>query len=155
MPRRLPLAVVVLAACALPAASQPAQAPLLSVKEVMRHVLNPAAERFWKGSGSVSTEAGVEERAPTSDAAWAEMADAAAVVQESGNLLLMEGRRPPEEAWTRYARQLAEAGAAGMAAARAKDPDKVFETGGEIYNACFACHARYIPRPANSLWKQP
>ncbi|MCR5878724.1 hypothetical protein [Phenylobacterium sp. J367] len=151
------LAALILAA---PALAQPAPAaglsgPMLSVRDVMRHIVNPAAERFWKGSGSVSTEDGVEERTPTSDAAWAEMVDAAAVVQESGNLLMMQGRARDQDAFARYSRQLAEAGAAGMAAAQAKDPDKVFETGGQIYDACFACHARYIPRPANSLWKQP
>ncbi|HVI31348.1 hypothetical protein [Phenylobacterium sp.] len=160
MPRPLAAALIAALACAWPAASQPGPAqpgaaPMLSVREVMRHIVNPAAERFWKGSGSVSTEEGVEERAPTSDAAWAEMVDAAAVVQESGALLAMDGRARDQDAWLRYSRQLAVAGAAGVAAARAKDPDKVFETGGEIYNACFACHARYIPRPANSLWKQP
>lgn len=155
MSRHIPLVLILFAALAAPAASQTASGPTLSVKEVMRHVVNPNAERFWKGGGSVSTEAGVEERAPTSDAAWAEMVDAAATLQEAGNLLMAEGRGPDREAWVRYARQLAVAGAAGVEAARAKDADKVFETGGEIYNACFACHARYIPRPANSLWKQP
>lgn len=160
MPRPLAAALIAVAliaggACAWPAVSQPQPEPMLSVREVMRHIVNPAAERFWKGSGSVSTEDGVEERAPTSDAAWAEMVDAAAMVQESGALLAMDGRARDQEAWMRYARQLAVAGQAGVAAARGRDPDKVFETGGEIYNACFACHARYIPRPANSLWKQP
>lgn len=155
LPATLIAALIAAGACAWPAASQPGPAPMLSVREVMRHIVNPAAERFWKGSGSVSTEDGVEERAPTSDAAWAEMVDAAAMVQESGALLAMDGRSRDQDAWPRYARQLAVAGEAGVAAARAKDPDKVFEAGGEIYNACFACHARYIPRPANSLWKQP
>jgi cytochrome c556 len=155
MARQILLALVAVLTAAAPAASQAPSGPQLSVKEVMRHIVNPAAERFWKGSGSVSTEDGVEERTPTSDAAWAEMVDAAAQVQEAGNLLMSPGRGPDEEAWRRYARQLSDAGAAAAAAARAKDADKVFETGGEIYNACFACHGRYIPRPANSLWKQP
>lgn len=160
MSRPLLPATLVALILAAPVLAQPAAdpalfAPMLSVKAVMRHIVNPSAERFWKGSGSVSTEDGVEERAPTSDAAWAEMVDAAAMVQESGNLLMMQGRARDQEAFVRYARQLAEAGAAGMAAAEAKDADKVFETGGQMYDACFACHARYIPRPANSLWKQP
>jgi hypothetical protein len=162
MPRLGPLALALCLAAA-PALSQPTPTPapppipaeFLSVKETMRHVVNPAAERFWKTSGSISTEAGVEERAPTSDAAWAEMVDAAAIVQAAGELLQTPGHGPDDPAWRRYARQLADGGAASMAAARAKDPEKVFETGGEIYNACFNCHGRYIPRPKNSLWKQP
>ena len=151
---RLALAAAGLCLVAGPAAAQP-ERTLLSVREVMRHVLNPAAETFWKGSGSVSTEEGVAERAPTSDAAWGQLVDAAAVVLETGNLLQMDGRSRTDESWARFSRQLTAAGSAGMAAAKARDEDKVFETGGEMYNACFACHAKYIPRPANSLWKQP
>jgi len=42
----------------------------------------------------------------------------------------------------------------GMAAAQAKDHDKTFDAGGEIYNACYNCHGKYIPRPKNSLYNQ-
>jgi hypothetical protein len=129
-----------------PGASQPTEAPALSVKLLMKHVVNPAAEAFWKSSGSVSTEGGTEARAPTSDAAWTAMIDNAAVVLEGGNLLALPGRGPADPRWTRFARQLADAGAQGMAAAGSKDPDKVFEAGGAMYEACFACHRAFIPR---------
>jgi hypothetical protein len=156
MPRLVPLALIVCALSAAPALSQPAPpAATLSVKETMRHVVNPAAEHFWKNSGSVSTEAGVEERAPTADAVWAEMVDDAAIVQVAGELLQAPGHGPDDPVWRGFARQLAAAGAQSIVAARAKDGDKVFESGGEMYNACFNCHGRYIPRPKNSLWKQP
>jgi hypothetical protein len=143
-----------------PALSQPTPitgpptAPL-SPKEVMRHVVNPAAERFWKTSGSVSTEEGDASRAPTSDASWTEMVDAGAILHEAGVTLGQPGRGPPDEAWKRFAKQLADGGLAAMTAARAKNADKAFEAGGDVYNSCFNCHAKYIPRPANSLWKQP
>ncbi|HEY8571797.1 hypothetical protein [Phenylobacterium sp.] len=152
--------VIVLGLAAGPALSQPTPittppvAPL-SVKELMRHVVNPAAERFWKTSGSVSTEEGDQSRAPTSEASWTEMTDAGAILHEAGVTLGLPGRGPPNEDWKRFAKQLADGGLASMAAARAKNADKAFEAGGEVYNACFNCHAKYIPRPANSLWKQP
>lgn len=157
---RLSPFAIVLALAAGPALSQPTPittppvAPL-SPKELMRHVVNPAAERFWKTSGSVTTEEGDESRAPTSDASWTEMVDAAAILHESGVTLGLPGRGPPDEAWKRFSKQLADASLVAMAAARAKDADKAFEAGGEVYNACYNCHGRYIPRPANSLWKQP
>ncbi|WP_411287221.1 hypothetical protein [Phenylobacterium sp.] len=152
--RPAPLLAALVLAAAWPATSQP-MAPMLTVKEVMKHVVNPAAETFWKGSGSVTTEDGVEERAPTTDAAWDALVNAAAVVLEGGVILKTPGQGPADPEWQRFSQQLADAGALGMAAARAKDEDKVFEAGGEVYNACYACHAKYIPRPANSLWKQP
>jgi hypothetical protein len=157
---RLSPFALLLCLAAGPALSQPLPitgppvAPL-SVKEIMRHVVNPAAERFWKTSGSTTTEEGEESRAPTSDASWTEMVDAAAILHEAGVTLAAPGRGPPDEAWKRFSKELADGGLAAMAAARAKDADKAFEAGGEVYNSCFNCHARYIPRPANSLWKQP
>jgi hypothetical protein len=53
----------------------------------------------------------------------------------------------------KYAQALNSAGIAGMAAATAKDHDKTFDAGSAIYNACFECHGRYIPRPKDSLYK--
>lgn len=128
-------------------------APMLSTKLLMAHVTNPAAELFWKNSGTVDTDAGAASRSPTSDAVWLSTLNAAAVVQESGNLLMMEGRARDAD-WTRFSRQLALAGAAGVKAAQARDEAAVFEAGSAMYDACFACHGKYIPRPANSLYRQ-
>lgn len=137
-----------------PAASQPRAEPaVLSTRDLMRHVVNPAAELFWKGSGTVDTEQGEANRTPTSDAAWAALVNAAAVVQESGALLLLPERARDED-WARFSRQLASAGAAGVEAARARDEEAVFEAGSAMYEACYACHGKYIPRPANSLYRQ-
>jgi hypothetical protein len=135
-----------------PAFGQPKT--LLSVRDVMRHIVNPAAETYWKHTGVIDTEAGSDDRTPTSEADWKETIDAAAQVMEAGNLLMLEGRaRDPGGPWMKYAQALVEAGAEGMAAAQAKDHDKVFDAGGHIYDACYNCHGRYIPRPKDSLYK--
>lgn len=142
------------AASAGGAVSQTApEPPMLSARDLMRHVVNPAAELYWKGSGTVDTEAGAASRAPTTDATWTALANAAAVVQESGHLLSMPGRARDAD-WMRFSQQMALAGAAGLKAARAKDEDAVFEAGSAMYEACYACHGKYIPRPANSLYRQ-
>ena len=136
-----------------PSSTPPAGPPLLTAKELMQHLVNPAAELFWKGSGTVDTEEGAASRAPTSDATWLALVNAAATLQESGVLLTAPGR-PQAADWTSWARQLALAGAAGVKAARAKDEEAVFEAGSAMYETCFACHRQYIPRPANSLYNQ-
>src|SRR5450432_1286177 len=86
-------------ACALPALAQappakpvPAAAPqrtLLSVKQVMRHIVNPAAETYWAHSGEVDDEKGANDRIPTSQAEWDISIDTAAQLAESGNLLML------------------------------------------------------------------
>ena len=175
--RRLVLITATAMACALPALAQapapakPAAAPaakappapippilapgrtLLSTKDVMRHIVNPAAEAFWAHSGVVDDEKGANDRTPTDDANWNISLDSAAQLVEAGNLLQMEGRaRDPNGPWMKYAVQLTNAGLAGMAAAQAKNHDKTFDAGSAMYDACYACHGKYIPRPKNSLY---
>lgn len=133
----------------------PKSAPMLSVKDVMRHIVNPAAEAFWARSGEVDDEAGAKDRTPTAadEANWMVSLDSASQLVEAGNLLMMEGRaRDPDGPWLKYAQALTNAGLAGMTAAQARDHDKTFAAGSAMYDACFACHGKYIPRPKNSLY---
>jgi hypothetical protein len=146
---------------AQPPAGAPAPVPMkgaktfLNTKLTMKHVVNPAAELFWKHSGQVVDEEGVKDRAPgADDAMWTDMLNSAAILEESGNLLMMEGRAR-DERWMRYSQNLADAGAQAMAAAQARNAEKAFEAGSALYDTCFNCHGRYIPRPANSLYKAP
>jgi len=136
----------------------PAAAPprLLPVKDVMRHIVNPAAELYWKAAGEVDDAAGEHHRVPTPEdnARWASTLDAAMTLQESGNLLMMQGRARDDGEWMKRSQQLVDAGITAVQAALSKDEKKTFDGGSAIYNACFACHAKYIPRPANSLYKQ-
>jgi hypothetical protein len=163
--RRLFIVIAAALACALPALAQPPAAPkptpptapvrtLLSVREVMRHIVNPAAETYWAHTGVIDDEKGSNDRTPTTQAGWDLTVNAAAQVAEAGNLLMMDGRARDPGPWMKYAQALNAAGIAGMAAASAKDHDKTFEVGGDIYDACFNCHAKYIRRPKNSLYKQ-
>ena len=132
----------------------PAERTLLSVKDVMKHIINPAAESYWAHSGEVDDEKGVNDRIPTSDANWQINIDDAAQLAEAANLLMMEGRaRDPNGPWMKYALALNRAGVAGMAAATAHDHDKTNDAGSAMYDACFGCHGRYIPRPKDSLYK--
>src|SRR5947209_6107288 len=127
---------------------------LLGTKDVMRHIVNPAAEAFWARSGEVDDEKGANDRTPKDDENWKVSLDSAAQLVEAGNLLQMEGRaRDPNGPWMKYSVQLTNAGLAAMAAAQARNHDKTFEAGSAIYDACYACHGRYIVRPKDSLYK--
>jgi len=179
--RHLTIAIAAVIVCALPALAQtppgsdpaippapkpapamaspipPIAAPgrvLLGTKDVMRHIVNPAAEAFWARSGEIDDDKGANDRTPKDDENWKVSLDSAAQLVEAGNLLQMEGRaRDPNGPWTKYAIQLTNAGLAGMAAAQAKNHDKTFDAGSAMYDACFACHGKYIPRPKDSLYK--
>ncbi len=167
MPRLVPLALgLALLAGAVGSQPLPAPAPvippgipfpgktLLTVKEVMRHIVNPAAELYWKAAGEVDTAEGEIHRAPKPEDndRWAAAVNAAAVLQESGNLLMLQGRARDDKQWMKIAQQLADAGALAKTAAEARDEKKTFDAGSALYDACYACHGRYIPRPKNSLY---
>jgi len=148
--------LVLIAGVSLSQTPAPAPPPgMLPVKLVMKHIVNPAAELYWKAGGEVDTAEGETKRAPTpeDDARWNAAVSAAAQLQEAGNLLAMPGRARDNDKWLKFAGDLNTAGAMAMKAAEARDPKATDDAGSALYNACFECHAKYIPRPANSLYK--
>ncbi len=137
--------LALLAACAPEPPPAPA-APknLLSMKELMEHVIDPAADVFWASSGTIITAEGEKSRAPTTKEGWEAAANAAATVIEGSNLLMLPGRARDQDTWLKFSEELGNAAAAGMKAAQAKDEKAVFDTGGRIYLACRACHMKYV-----------
>ncbi len=85
---------------------------LLPVKDVMRHIVNPAAELYWKDSGEIDSAEGEVHRVPAAgdDVRWNAAIDAAMTLEEAGNLLMMQGRARDDKQWMRYAQQLSDAG---------------------------------------------
>jgi len=118
----------------------------MSVKEVMHYVVNPAAETFWKAGGEVDTADGAEKRTPRTEEQWAATEHAAAVLQESGGLLLVTGRGRDEPEWRKFSADLTAAGVLALRAAQARDDEAIFAAGSAAYDSCFGCHRKYIPR---------
>lgn len=114
----------------------------------MRIVLDPAADVIWGSAGQVITADGVEDLAPTTDEGWLQVAHAAAVAAESGNLLMLPGRARDEGEWMEISRGLVRAGHRARIAAEAQDADALFAAGGLLYNVCVSCHQQYwLDRP--------
>src|SRR5258706_10313442 len=126
---RLAASVCLLAACS-PAQAPPTSKTALGLKELMEHVVDPSADAFWLASGTIITAKGEASRAPTTDAGWEAAVNAAAMLVESGNLLMMPGRARDQKEWGQLAQQLADAGAAGLKAEQAKDERRVLENCG-------------------------
>lgn len=124
---------------------------MLTVKDLMRHVLNPAAETFWLASGEVDDGETQRSRTPQTDEKWNGALAAAATVMESANLLMMDGRAVADPQWAKWSGDLNKAGLAGIKAAQARDGDGVLISGGDMFDACRACHVKYIPR-AKEEW---
>tara|TARA_B100000929_G_C15404137_1_gene385632 strand:+ start:426 stop:854 length:429 start_codon:yes stop_codon:yes gene_type:complete len=115
----------------------------LDVEQLMHYVLEPAADIVWDSAGTIATLEGVEDLAPTTDEGWFRVQHAAAVVTESGNLLLMPGRAEDGNDWREISLGLVSTGTALMNAAEEQNADAIFDLGGQLYNVCVACHQRY------------
>ena len=136
--------VLGLAACSRPEPPPPYNTAI-DMHTLMVHVLDPAADAVWAASGHVVTEAGEEDLSPKTDEAWEAVETGAATVAEAGNLLMMPGRAPEGQPdWIRHAQAMTAAGLKAQKAAETRDKQGVFDTGGEIYQACLACHDQYV-----------
>lgn len=117
--------------------------PTGSVLEFMNWHLEPAADVLWDSAGFILTDEGERDLQPTTQEGWDHVRNAATVVAESGNLLMMPGYAVDSD-WMEYAQGLVTAGISARDAAQAKDADALFQAGARLYNVCLACHNRYI-----------
>jgi len=117
--------------------------PAVDVKDLMIAIVDPAADVLWDAVGTVISEDGIDEWQPTTDEEWANVRNAAVVIMESGNLLMMEGRARDQGAWMDLSSAMIDAGREALAAAESRNPDEVFAVGEAIYNACDRCHGLY------------
>jgi len=134
------------AATATPAA--PPFHTTLTTKQLMTWIIDPNATAIWGSVGSVATDKGTEERHPQTDEEWGRFRNSAATLVESGNLLMLDGRAVDQDQWMATARGMSDAAAQVLEAAEAKDVEAYFDAGGALYEACTACHSKYLIVPA-------
>jgi hypothetical protein len=139
---RIACAALALLACDR-APPPPPFTAVADVRQLMASVIEPAAEVYWDAVGSVVDEKGTTEIAPKTEAEWTAVRNAAYVVAESGNLLMMAGRARDTGEWMTLSRSMLESSRRALEAAEAKDPQRVFDVGAELYDTCVACHAKY------------
>ncbi|MCX2981616.1 hypothetical protein EYC98_12155 [Halieaceae bacterium IMCC14734] len=138
------LSLLLLSACGQPAVPPPVAKfqPVTDIHETMLWILDPAADKIWDSAGTIITAEGRTELAPTTDEGWQEVVQAAAVLAEAGNLLMLPGRSAGAD-WNEYSEGLIGAGQLAIAAAQQQDSDALFDAGGRIYLVCKACHDQY------------
>ncbi|MEM7363566.1 MAG: hypothetical protein AAF525_06045 [Pseudomonadota bacterium] len=126
--------------------SSPSYDTTVDVAELMHHVVEPAADVIWDSAGSIVTVEGERSLAPTDEAGWESVVHSAVVLSESGNLLMLPGRAPPEADvadWNEIAGGLSLISKKVKLAAEQQDEGALFDAGGELYNVCVSCHQTY------------
>ena len=142
------MACVAGAACTGP--EPPPFKPVADVKQLMQAVIDPAADAIWDATGWIVTPQGEEERKPKNDAEWVAVRNHAIALTEAGNLLMMAPRAKDGGEWMKQAQAMVDTGTAAWRAADAKDVQKLFDTGGEVYEACSSCHQKYLDAIVNA-----
>lgn len=141
--------VLLCAACGGTPAPPPYR-PVADVKQLMASVVEPAAEVYWDAVGTIYDANGVTEIAPRTLEDWEAVRNAAFVVTESGNLLMMSSRARDGGDWMALSRAMIDVGVRAIGAADARSTTAVFDIGAELYETCTNCHAQYaveIQRP--------
>ncbi len=113
-------------------------------KHIMVLALEPASDVIWDSAGSIITAEGTEDLAPTTEEEWLAAKHSAAVIVESGNLLLLPGRFRDNRDWQEISHGLTDVGQRLITAIDAKDSDAMFDLGGQLYNVCVSCHQLYM-----------
>lgn len=107
-----------------------------TVKQVMRGIVIPASDLFFKAARNP----------PSDDAGWNAVQLQALTVAEGANLLMI-GNRPIDRAeWMRLARVLVEAAAEAADAAGKKDGTALSALGDKVHESCEGCHAKYMKK---------
>jgi len=125
------------------AAVDVALTPVASVKQIMKGIVGPAANRVFDSVQISVTKNGTEEKVPTTDAEWESLGNDAAAIAEAGNLMMMNGRAIDKGDWMKITRQMIDASKVVLSAVNAKSPDKVLESGEALNLSCDTCHEKY------------
>lgn len=124
----------------------PAPPPLrlhADVKQLMASVVDPSADIVWESVGTIDTPEGTEEIRPQSNEEWDAVQNAAWILVETGNSLMI-GNRPKDTGdWMRFAQEFSDISLKAARAAEAHDAEALFTAGSDIYLACTQCHTEY------------
>ena len=110
----------------------------------------PNADIVWEAVKTIDSAKATEEIRPKTDDEWTALRNAAITVTESGNLLMMVPRAKDGGEWIKRAQEMIDAGEAAIKTVDAKNADRLFTIGGDIYQSRTNCHQKYLDAIVNS-----
>ncbi len=157
---------------ASPTAAQMGLTPVLTVQELMAHIVDPLADTIFDAVGTDFTAAGLVETKPETDDDWRKIENGALQLAEASNLLKMPRRMAPEghgvavtlsdgtkpelepaqiqakvdadpARWIRHADDLRVASLDVLKVVKTRNVDALFDAGTIIDRACENCHLEY------------
>jgi len=137
-----------------------------TIRELMDSTVDPSADALWESVAIVYSMSGEQERKPRTPQEWLAVRRHAITLIEATNLLVMDGRhaapagtQPGEgelspqqidqriasdrEAFVRFAHGLHATATKALEAIDKQDSEALLQAGGDIDEACEACHVTY------------
>jgi hypothetical protein len=159
-----------------PAVGEPTRDP--TIQELMTTRIDPSADAIWASVSTVVTPAGMQEKQPRTEAEWRTVRRYAVTLIEGANFLAVPTRRvtipgrttedsaipgieTPDNiqkaigidraSFVKAAVRLRDTGIVALSAIDQRSPQRLIEAGGDLDEACEACHLKYwyphSPRP--------
>ena len=136
------LLTLAMVGCTVKAPPPPVKA-IATREEIMHHLVIPNAQIVWGAVGTIMTVGATVEKSPKTDDEWFAVESAATVLMEAGNLLMLDGRAMDRGKWFDYSTQLRTSADTVRQAAKKHDAEALFTRGGDLFEACQACHFTY------------
>ena len=114
-------------------AQQPGIKPIASIMQLHEAMISPSSDALFD----------VGREAPKDDRGWVAVRNHAVILAESANMLMVAGRAKDKGDWMKFSAALADAAAAALKAAEAKNVAGVLDAGDRIVPVCEACHEPY------------
>lgn len=128
---------------AMQQAAQPLT-PVASSLQVMNELTKPTSDGIFGAFLVTVSEEGIDRRAPEGDDEWQALEDKAAMLVESGNLLLVGDRVQDQDTWIEMTRAFIDASLVSLAATRARDAEALEASFDPLYVTCEQCHLKYF-----------
>ena len=140
------------------------------VQDIMKYMIDPAADFLWESVSTSVTGQGTETHQPRTDEEWDAVRQQAIILTESANLLLVENRHVAREgvhledhgtpgnltaaeseeairkdraSYVSFARALHDVGAAMLKAADERNPQGIIDAGDTMDQVCEGCHLKF------------
>jgi len=114
----------------------PSVLPAVTVRHLMVGSTIPASKVVFA----------VADEVPKNEVAWQGVQASALALVDAGSQLKVGARGPGKEDWLRLAGAMAAGAELAAKAATRRDADAVAAAGNDIYEACEACHRRFMDK---------
>ena len=115
------------------AARQPTITAVVSVKQLHDAMIKPSSDAIF----SVALEA------PKNEREWIAVRNAAVILAESGNLLMLSARGSNRGLWMKRSQSLVDAGAMALKAAKARNAGALNKASDRTVIVCESCHVLF------------